>query len=119
MLAVRAFIALLVAAIFLLTGIPGAVAATAPSSNAMSMHMSKCPDHLAPCCDHSVPMQKHGKPCKSNANCTGMLSCHGTSAVTTNVAPMLTPAITYLALVGSQETWPDLALPPNNPPPIV
>ena len=114
---VRSWISLVIAVVFAITAMPGAMAMPAPKP--MSPHAMS---GLHECCAqlHAAPMKAQkdtGKPSKNMAVCFGMMTCYGMGAIDTAVtaAPMLLQsmpvAIAHQSIAG-------LTLQPDNPPPI-
>jgi hypothetical protein len=115
----RAVISAILALVFFVAVLPGAMAMPAPqgapSHNAMA---SDCMASFASHCDHMKPVKNSGSPCKNMQVCTGMLGCLGLAAV---VHATVTPFI-----AAADERVPDrhqalagLTAPPEDRPPIV
>ncbi|MDE2183991.1 MAG: hypothetical protein KGJ78_13310 [Alphaproteobacteria bacterium] len=114
----RRFVALLIAAIFLLAVQPGAMAMPAATSHPMSNHVAQLMPQGTMACDQSMPMKKQDTQHKDMGCCAGMLNCFGMAVISTD-----NRAVLHLTAKGSppwsvQEPGPSLALQPDNPPPI-
>ncbi len=114
----KKFVALLIAAVFLVAVQPGAMAMPATSTHSVMQVTNCCSQEMANC-DRNMPVQKHGTPCKGAANCPGMLKCSAAAAVVPAIGTVIPPiVVTGSPLWHLQESGSSLAPQPDNPPPI-
>jgi hypothetical protein len=112
---VRAVVSAILALVFFVAVLPGAMAMPAPQTS-MS-HGMDC-EHAASPCDHMKPMKDAGSPCKNMQVCAGMLGCFGLAAV------VLDTAVSFVAVADERvpdghRTLTGLTSPPDDRPPIV
>lgn len=116
---VRAVLSAILALVFFVAVLPGAMAMPAPQ-NAMS-HSTMSSDCMASAdshCDHMKPMKAPASPCKNMQVCAGMLGCFGLAAV---VHDAVTPfvAVADERVPDRHQTLVGLTAPPDDRPPIV
>jgi hypothetical protein len=121
---VRAVVSVLLALVFFVAVLPGAMAMPTPqnamshsamSPNAMS---NDCMASAASHCDHMKPVKAPASPCKNMQVCAGMLGCFGLAAV---VHDAVTPfvAVADERVPDRHQTLVGLTAPPDDRPPIV
>jgi hypothetical protein len=117
----RTWISLVIALVFAIAAMPGAMAMPAPTSHAShSMAVASvkdcCAQGQSPC-QHMKAHKDHGKPCKNMVICLGMLNCFGMGAI--DVAAAAPPVLLQdMPVAISHQTVSGLTLTPDNPPPI-
>jgi hypothetical protein len=112
---VRAVLSAILALVFFVAVLPGAMAMPAPQT-AMS-HGMDC-EHAAAPCDHMKPMKAPASPCKNMQVCAGMLGCLGLAAlVHDTVLPLVATADERVP--DGHRTLIGLTAPPDDRPPIV
>ncbi len=116
---VRAVLSAILALVFFVAVLPGAMAMPMPQRAMHSaMSGSDCMTSSASQCDHMQPVKNSGSPCKNMQICAGMLGCLGLAAV---VHDAVTP---FVAVAGERvpvrhQTLVGLTAPPDDRPPIV
>jgi hypothetical protein len=116
---VRAVVSAILALVFFVAVLPGAMAMPAPQ-NAMS-HSAMSGDCMASSashCDHMKPVKTPASPCKNMQVCAGMLGCFGLAALVHDTAmPLVATSSEHVP--DSHRTLAGTTAPPDNRPPIV
>lgn len=115
----RAVVSAILALVFFVAVLPGAMAMQAPQSAMHSaMAHSDCMASADSHCDHMKPVKNSGAPCKNMQVCAGMLGCLGLAALVHDaVTPFVAVADEHVP--DRHQTLVGLTAPPDDRPPIV
>ena len=115
--AVRKFVALFVAAIFVLAVEPSVMAAQ-PASDHMTMQGMQMAPEGAMGCDHCPPPKHQSVPCKEDGCCPGAAGCFNLVVAGQDGIALSPRDLTNAAVWGSRSAGSGITLRPDHPPPI-
>lgn len=115
--AVRKFVCLLVAALFVLAVEPSVMAAQPASSHVMMQGMQMAPDG-AMGCDHCPPPKHQSQPCKETGCCVGTVGCFNLVAAGQDGIALSPRDLTNAPVWGDRSAGSGITLRPDHPPPI-
>lgn len=115
---VRAVLSAILALVFFVAVLPGAMAMPAPQNAMHNAMSSDCMASADSHCDHMKPVKNSGSPCKNMQVCAGMLGCLGLAALVHDTAmPLVATSSEHVP--DSHRTLVGTTAPPDNRPPIV
>jgi len=114
----RKFVALLVAAIFVLAVEPAAMSAPSASGHTATMYAMQMAPHAAMGCDHCPPPKHQSVPCKEAGCCLGAAGCFNLVVAGQDGIALSPRDLTNAAVWGSRSAGSGITLRPDHPPPI-